>query len=75
MRNTKRPGRQVVDSKGLVNERNELIARIDWLRNGDAKFYTRVGLTAAERERAAHWLGEFMPETSHDERYEMLFGD
>lgn len=67
--------RQTVDSRGLVDDATgRLIARVDWLRGGEVRLYTGRGLTPAERERAADWLGDVLLGLTHDERYDLLFG-
>ncbi len=58
--------------------RGRAVVVVDTYDTGPPTVTVRVGkdrIHPTDREKAADWLGEFMPRLSHDERYALLFGD
>lgn len=71
----KHRNRACVRSEALVDLlTNRVLATYRVTRGGRVEVRGGKGLTGAERERAAAWLEDVLPELSHDSRYALLFG-
>ena len=57
--------------------RGRAVVVVEFPRKGEPSVTVLVGrdrIHPTAREEAAHWLGEYLPRLTHDERYALLWG-